>query len=162
MSSVLIDVGLYKDKIMSHLLKSTDLCKVLLRKDEYTDDEADELIYNQLFQYLYIDDTQTEVKSFVCFEIDVRVNGNIKTMTLTSYIYSHKECMKNNLKGYSGTTVDILSDIFERQIGSCIKDFGIGKWDLDSTWHTFPNNNYYGKTLSFTTSDFKMKEGKNH
>ena len=119
MSSVLIDVGLYKDKIMSHLLESDDLCKVLLRKDQYTDDEVDDLIYNQVFPYLYIDDTQTEVKSFVCFEIDVRVDGNIKTMTLTSYIYAHKECMKNNLEGYSGTTVDILSDIFERQIGSC-------------------------------------------
>lgn len=157
MSSVLIDVGLYKDKIMSHLLESDDLRKVLLRKDQYTDDEVDDLIYNQVFPYLYIDDTQTEVKSFVCFEIDVRVDGNIKTMTLTSYIYAHKKCMKNNLEGYSGTTVDILSDIFERQIGSCIKDFGIGKWDLDSTWHTFPNNSYYGKTLSFTTSDFKTK-----
>lgn len=162
MSSVLKDVGLYKDKIMSHLLKSKDLCKVLLRKDEYTDDEVDELIYNQVFPYLYIDDTQKEVKSFVCFDIDTRVDGNIKIMTLTSYIYSHKECMKNNLRGYSGTTVDILSDIFERQIGSCIKDFGIGKWDLNSTWHTFPSNSYYGKSLSFTTSDFKMKEGKSH
>ena len=47
MSSVLIDVGLYKDKIMSHLLESDDLRKVLLRKDKYTDDEVDDLIYNR-------------------------------------------------------------------------------------------------------------------
>lgn len=158
MSSVLVDIGLYKEKLLSHLLKSDDLCKVLLQKDKYTEDEVDDLMYTQVFPYLYIDDTQKEVKAYVCFEVDTRVDGNVKTMTLTVYVYSHKDCMRNNLKGYSGTTVDILCDIFERQISDC-KDFGIGTWDLNSTWHSFPNNSYYGKTMSLTTSDFKLKEG---
>ena len=64
--------------------------------------------------------------------------------------------MNYYLKGYQGTTADILCDMFERQIEEC-KDFGIGKWDLDSTWHFFPNNSYYGKTLTFKISDFKNK-----
>ena len=155
-TSIMYDVGEYKQKLLVHLLKSKDFATALLRKANPTSEEINDLQYSQLLPYLYVPDTQDEVKSYVCFEIEVSVNGNIKDMTLTVYVYSHKDCMNYFLSGYKGTANDIISDIFTRQIEEC-EDFGIGKWDLSSTWHFFPNSSYYGRTLTFKTSEFKSK-----
>lgn len=155
-TSILYDMGEYKENILAHLLKNEDLAKVLLRKKNPTEEEINSLEYTQVFPFLYISNTQDDAKSYVCFEVEISCDGNIKVMTLTAYIYANKNCMNYFLKGYKGTTVDILSDIFVKQVEDC-KDFGIGKWDLSSTWHTFPNSDYYGKTITLRTQDFKNK-----
>ena len=153
--SMLYDIGEYKENLMRHLAKCPELGKVLLMH-EPTEEERDGLGYSQIFPYLYVPDVQDEKKSYVCFEVNSSGSGSMKVMTLTVYILCHKDYMNYYLNGYQGTTVDVLCDIFTRQIEEC-KDFGIGKWDLSSTWHFFPNSSYYGRTLTFKISDFKNK-----
>lgn len=155
-TSMLYDIGLYKNKILNHLLNCRELAEVLLRKDNPTKDEARALQNTQIFPFLYVQDSQDIVKSYLCYEIEISASANIKDLTLTVYVYSHKDCMEYFIDGYQGTTNDIISDIFTQQIEKC-EDFGIGKWDLSSTWHFFPNSSYYGRTLTFKTSDFKNK-----
>ena len=58
--SVIRDTGLYKNRLISTILNNKDACEVLLNKDDYDDEDVDNLIYKQIFPYLYIDDTQTE------------------------------------------------------------------------------------------------------
>lgn len=156
--TVLKDIGLYKNKIILSLLKSKDFCNAMFVDEEITDEKIDNLVYTQVFPYLYVDETQKEVLPYVCCEIKIPhiPNESVKHMQVIFWIYSHKSCMKYSLKDYVGTRVDILSDIIERQLHDS-KDFGIGKIELKSIGNVFPNYKYYGRELIFDVSDFKTK-----
>ena len=157
--SVVKDTGLYKSRLISTILSDKDACEVLLKKKDYTDDDVDNLIYKQVFPYLYVDDTQTEVLTYICLEVDIprMPSHTVKSMQVTIWVYSHKDDMRYSRKGFSGTKVDILSDIVERALHNSDK-FGIGKLVLSSVNHFLPNTKYYGRQLIFNTSDFKVKK----
>lgn len=157
-SSVLKDIGTCKTKILSLLMASPDICELFLGKN-YTEDDVDNLMYKQVFPYLYIDNTQTEVLSYLCVEVNVpRVpTGTIKRMEVTIFCYSHKRCMEYSKKGFLGTRVDILADMVERCLRDS-KELGIGRIQLSSVNTYFPSNDYYGRQMSFLCPDFKVKE----
>lgn len=157
--TVLKDIGLYKNKILSSILNSEEFCKAMLIKKDYTEENVDDLIYTQVFPYLYIDGTQDVVLPYTCFDIRIpRIpNGTIKNMQIVFWIYSHKNCMRYHTDDFSGTRVDILSDMVERILHDN-KDFGIGKLNLSYTGYITSGSNYYGRELIFDVSDFKVKE----
>ena len=156
--SILKDMGAYKNKIVSTLINCDAICELLLDKNNYAEEEVEELIYSQVFPYLYVDETQTEVKTYICCEIDIqRVPTNtVKDMKVILWVYSHRDGMKYSKKGYLGTKVDILVDMIEEQLRESNK-FGIGKLELTSCTYFIPNNKYYGKQLIFNMPDFKVK-----
>lgn len=166
--TVLKDIGLMKNRILPLLLSSTDIMEILLGKG-YTQEQvwgADNndndygIVYKQIFPYLYIDDTQTEVLSYLCFEIDIpRIpTATIKEMKLIIWVYCHKGCMNYSHKTFLGTRADILADAIERELGNSQK-FGIGKMHLESATNlTSSNKHYYGRQLVFTVPDFKTKK----
>lgn len=158
-SSVLKDMGCYKSNLISAFLKSNEICELLINKTDYSDDEIDDLLYTHIFPYLYIDEVQTEVKTYICFEVDIPKfsTGTIKDMKLIIWIYSHKEDMKYSKQGYCGTKVDILADIIERQLRDS-DEFGIGKLEIVSCTYFIPNKKYYGKQLIYNMPDFKISK----
>lgn len=157
--TVLKDIGLYKNKILSTLINSEDFCNAMLIGKEYSEDNADALIYTQLFPYMYIDETQTEVLPYTCFDIKIPYipNGSIKKIQIIFWACSHKQCMQYHMKDYIGTRVDILSDAIERALHDS-KEFGIGKINLTSVGYVFPNTKYCTRELVFDVSDFRVKE----
>jgi len=164
---VLKDIGLLKNRILPLLLNSNDIMEILLGKG-YTqeqvwgNDESHEdygIVYKQIFPYLYIAETQTEVLSYLCFEVDVpRIpTGTIKDMKIIIWAYCHKKCMRFSMKDYLGTRADILADAAERALNETQK-LGIGKLHLDSaTYLSSSNKQFYGRQLIFTVPDFKVK-----
>ena len=159
--SAINDIGEYKDTLLDILLSNDDICETLLG-NEFTSDDRSDLIYTQVFPYLYVDDTQTEVLSYICVEVDIpRVpTGTIKDMKLIVWAYSHKECMRYSYDGYCGTRADILSDMIDRQISNpeTCHAYGIGKPTLTSVTYFFPQNKYYGRQMIYTIPDFKVKK----
>ena len=157
--SILKDIGSYKNKLLSVFTTSNDICELLFNKKPYTGEDADNLLYSQVFPYLYVDETQTDVKAYICCEVDVpRVpTGTIKDMKLIIWAYCHKEGMKYSKKGYVGTKVDILADMIERQLRDS-DEFGIGKLQLKSAPYFFPSSKYYGRQLIYTIPDFKVSK----
>lgn len=155
---VLKDIGLYKNRLVSALLNSDNIIKLLLNKDTYSDEEVDNLMYTQVFPYLYVDGTQIEVLSYLCLEVNIpRIpTTTIKDVQIIIWAYCHKDCMKYSKKGFLGTRVDILADMVERELRDSDR-FGIGKLRLTSVSHFFPNNKYYGREMRFTIPDFKVK-----
>ena len=155
--SILKDMGSYKNNLIVALQNSEDICELLFNKHPYTRDDVKNLPYSQIFPYLYVDDTQTEVLSYICIEVDVpRIPTNtVKDMKIWIWAYCHKENMKYSKKGYIGTKADILVDMIERQLRESNK-FGIGKLQLVSVEHFFPNRNYYGRQMIYTMPDFKI------
>lgn len=161
--SVLNDIGTYKDTLLEMLLSNDGICETLLGKGYSNDDKLD-LIYSQVYPYLYVDETQTEVLSYICVEVDIpRVpTGTIKDMKLIVWAYSHKECMRYSYDGYRGTRTDILSDMIDRQISDpkVCYTYGIGKPTLTSVSYFFPQNKYYGRQMIYLIPDFKVKKVK--
>ncbi len=165
--TVLKDIGLVKNRILPLLLNSDDIMEILLGKG-YTEeqvwgnDEDDDdygIVYKQVFPTLYIDETQTEVLSYLCFEVDVpRIpTGTIKDMKIIVWAYCNKSSMRYSKKGYLA-----LKPIFwlMRLKEHCLihKKFGIGKLHLDSaTYISSSNKQFYGRQMIFTIPDFKSK-----
>ena len=108
--SILKDIGSYKDKVISALVNSHDICELMLNKETFTDDEAEHLIHRQIFPYLYADDTQDETLSYICLEADIPYipTNTVKSVKLTVWVYCHKSIMGYAKNRYSGTRVDIL------------------------------------------------------
>lgn len=155
--TVLKDIGIYKNNISPLFLDSQDICELLLGKG-YTDENITDLMYTQIFPYLYIDETQTDVLSYLCFEVNIpRIpTANIKDIQIIIWAYCHKDIMKYSKKGYSGSRTDILADMVERVLRDSY-DFGIGKLHLDSVGCINPHSKYYGRQLIFTVPDFRVK-----
>ncbi len=131
----------------------------MFNKKPYTEDDVENLIYSQIFPYLYVDDTQTEVLSYLCVEVDIpRIPTNtVKDMKLIIWAYCHKNGMRYSKKGYIGTRADILADMVERQLRESDK-FGIGKLQLMSCSYFSPNKEYYGRQLIYNMPDFKISK----
>ena len=52
--SIVNDIGLYKTRLLSMLTEDSDICGLLLNKEDFTEAEANGLPYSQIFPYLYI------------------------------------------------------------------------------------------------------------
>lgn len=151
------DIGIYKNRLLSIIAESEDICETLLSKGYNKESVIDDLLYNNMFPYLYIDDTQTKQESYICVEVDVprTTNFTYKDMRVTVWCYCHKGIMKYNHKDYLGTRVDILSDMVDRLLNSS-NDFGIGRLKLESCTHFSPSKNYYGRQLVYSCSEFNI------
>ena len=156
--TVLKDVGSSKQKLLTAFVNSDEICELLFDKKPYTEDDVENLMYTQIFPYLYTDETQTETLTYLCFEVDVPrlSSGTVKDMKIIVLAYCHKDIMKYSKKGYYGTRVDILADMVERKLRDSY-DFGIGKPELISVTNFFPNNKYYGRQLVYNVPEFKVK-----
>lgn len=157
--SILKDIGSYKNTLLSYFVNSEDICELMFNKKAYDEEDVENLLYTQIFPYLYANDTQDEVLPYLCIEVSIpRIpTGTIKDMKLVVWAYCHKDGMKYSKKGYSGTKTDILADMVERTIRESDK-FGIGKLQLISCEHFFPNNKYYGRQLVYNIPDFKISK----
>lgn len=156
--TIIRDIGVYKNNLISIFQSSPDICELMLGKN-YSENDVDKMVYTQLFPYLYVDETQTEVLPYLCVEIDIPriATATIKDVKIVIWAYCHKDCMKYTKKGYLGTRADILADMVERLLHDS-RDFGIGKLRLESVSYMFPNNKYYGRQLIFTIPDFSTKD----
>lgn len=157
-----MDIGSYKQTMLSMFFNNSDICSLLLNKKNYTEDEQKDLRYTQIFPYLYVgeknNDTQTEALTYLCFDVDVPKCSSftIKDIKIVVWCYCHKDIMKYSKKGYYGTRVDILADMVERQLRDSY-DFGIGKPELISATCFYPNTGYYGRKLIYNVPEFMVK-----
>lgn len=154
---MLKDVGDYKTEMISLFLNNKDFCDLMLMNKDYTEENIDNLVYSQVFPYLYSDETQKEVLPYVCIEtLPIRANGTIKKMKCMLWVYANKKCMNVSMLGYSGTRVDMICDIIEQIIRNLY--LGVGKVEFDFSRIIFPNSKFYGKEFIFTVPDFQLKD----
>ena len=159
--SVARDLAFVKSKVISRLLESDEFAKVMLRKEDFTDNEKNDMEYKQIFDYPYVDGTQEEVMPFVCVETVCRgTNRTIKSMDLYIWIFVHRDCMqmnKQHIKTYMGNRADVLMDIIERLLRGS-NDLGIGNLSLLDIGYTIPQSKYFGRQIRYNIPDFKIKE----
>ena len=124
---------------------------------------------SHLFDVPFIYSTVTDTRNVICIDTNISRCGNtLKEMSVVIEIMAHKNSlqldsetrMKYKKLGYIGRNridiaVAILGDILN---GS--KDFGIGKLVPTPSVPTqsyFPNNDFWGKILRYSCTDF-MKD----
>lgn len=153
---MLKDIGSDKTRMIKAFLDNKDLMECLLGEN-YTEAQFGNVVYDQIFPYLYVTETQTATKSYVCFETDPeRESNTIQTSPIEIWVYCHKDIMKCEKEGYLGTRADILADMVERSVRDL--DLGIGKLNFVKAPHFFPSSQYYGRRMFFKVSDFKYKK----
>jgi len=153
--SMLKDVGIYKESLISNIL-TDDVLELLLGSD-YTEDKVENVVYGQVFPYLYVESIQDKTLSYVCMDVVIEQSSpKIKNVTLVIWAYCHKDVMQYKKSGYRGTRADILADMIDRNIRN-LDDFGIGKLDLKKSQYFAPEKLFYGRQLVYTISDFKTK-----
>lgn len=154
--SMLKDIGIYKDIIISNLL-TDEILELLLGKD-YTEEQAMDVVYTQIFPFLYTEDVQTKTLSYIGVDIvPEESTKKVKNMTLVIWAYCHKDIMKYSKAGYRGNRADILSDMVDRKIRD-LGDFGIGLPEFKKAPYFMPQAKFYGRQITYIIPDFKVKE----
>ena len=154
--SMLKDIGIYKDIIISNLI-SDDILELLLGKN-YTEKQAANVVYSQIFPFLYTEDVQTETKSYIGIDIvPEESTRKVKNMTLVIWAYCHKDIMRYSKTGYRGNRADILSDMIDRKIRN-LDNLGIGLLEFKKAPYFMPQTKFYGRQITYSIPDFKVKE----
>ena len=147
-------ISRYKRKLITSIVNSPDL--ITLVNDDYVEDgecvNSDDLIYQQIFPYYYIPETQTEAQSYVI----MKVNGlGIKNKIYNKAevyicVVSHQERMQ--AKG-GGTRIDLMGEVIE-ELFNGRDDFGFGEMELISNIESEVNTTHRCRILRFMVEDF--------
>lgn len=150
-------ISMAKNKILSDLQNDELFLQVL----GTTEDEMEEgLVYSRLFPFYYIyDGTQTEVKTYVCVEVDT-VSSNRSDLyvypTIIFTIVSHQDNVRLNMAGVSKTRPDYLGEIIDEKYNG-YTGLGYGKLKLISNKAGSLDTKYRYRQLVFRGVD--MNDG---
>ena len=152
------DIGVYKNRLLTTIIKSEDICELILGEAYNKADVDEKITYENVFPYLYVDDTQTEAKTYVCVEVSVprTMDFTYKDMKIDIWCYCHKKIMKYSKKGFLGTRADILSDMIDRLLNSS-NNYGVGRLKLQSCVPLNISTNYYGRHLTYSCAEFNIE-----
>lgn len=156
--SILRDIGIYKDKLISAFTGSRDVTEILLGENA-GETPAEELLFTRIFPYLEMDESKPEELSYLCLEADIpsAPSRMVKNLRITVWAYCHKNCLNYSRAGYAGTRADQLADAAERALRN-LQDLGMGNLRLESASYLSPaGSKYYGRQMIFTVSDLKVK-----
>lgn len=152
----LAEVYDYKNQLMKDLL--TDKRIVELLDSGVLFQNADQLVYKQVFPYEYIPDTVEHGHTFICCDVDVqvpntRVLGDTQlfyTPILYVWVFTHKSKLRLPEGGVRPDA--IVAEIANKINGSHF--YGLGELQLYSAKRFAPIIDFQGKALSFTTREF--------
>lgn len=148
----------YKNQLMQDMLTSETIVRLL--DDTLPVEEADKLMYKQVFPYEYIPDTIEHGHTFICCDVDVQAptyhSTNSRTTFYTPIIYiwvmSHESKLRLSQGGVR--TDRLCAEITDRINGSMY--YGIGKLDLYSVKRFAPVVNFQGKVMTFTALEWNV------
>ena len=153
------DIGVYKNRLLTTIMNSEDICELILGKGYDKENIDEKLVYSHVFPYLYVDDTQTETKTYICVEVSVprTMDFTYKDMTIDVWCYCHKGIMKYSKKGFLGTRADIASDMIDRLLNSS-NNYGIGRLRLVSCIPLNISKTHYGRHLTYKCAEFNIEK----
>lgn len=141
----------YKTRLMHDLLTNKEIVR-LLDDDEKGIQNPEELVYKQLFPWEYVPEMVTHGQTFICCDVDIQ-KVTSKTF-LTPYLYIWVFTHKNKIRLRDGNvrTDKLCSEIVETINGS--RYYGLGELELNSARRFHPIDNYLGRVLTFSATDF--------
>lgn len=144
----------YKNRLMQDLL--TDEGIVRLLDDKVLMQNADQLVYKQVFPYEYIPDTDSFGTTYICADVDVisqtrgRSNSLVYMPTLYIWVFSHRSLLR---LPEGGVRTDKLCNLIAERINGSMY-YGLGELNLCSVRRFAPVSDYQGKQLVFDMHEF--------
>lgn len=105
------EITRYKQQLMSLIIGNEKIVN-LINEAEVTEENAEDLINSNIFNYIRIPDAPEEEKTYICIEVDIpnmrysSSNKLFKELILTVYIITHERLM-STIEG--GTRTDLIS-----------------------------------------------------
>lgn len=144
----------YKNQLMGDLLTNKNIVSLL--DSDINPEDAERLVFTQVFPCEYIPETVEHGKTFICFDVDVQEANSSKTFlypVLYVWVFTHKS--KLRLKNGEGVRTDKLCvEICKAINGS--RDYGLGELMLYSVKRFAPMTDFNGKLMTFHAKDFNM------
>lgn len=170
MSANLNYLGEYKDKAISRLISNQNIVDIILPnppgefevEDQLRGDEGQGL-RGYVFPYEFIPGVNEEAATFICLEDAVaRVDtDNVADIILYVFVFTHKSLIKYKRSGVVGTRVDILASDVDKILNGA-SGLGIGKLKLERVEiYKNKNDDYYGRALTYSISDFNRDRSLN-
>lgn len=156
----------WKQIIVEEIMKDEELLKLLyystedcLNRPNLTDEQKQELLDENIYQYRFIDSISNDKKSYISMDFaHFKPFEGFRLFSddfLHGYLYIYILCDIEIMKTNSGIRTDLISgkvyDIFQGYQG-----IGIGELRLETQLPLWVDNNHYGgMTLGFMVADFK-------
>lgn len=161
----------YLDQIVefpSNVLRSISSDKycvgLLLNKrvPDVTEDDFDEVLDNNLFNYQYVDNTTQETAAYVWAEMEVSSvqNKQIKGVRLYVTVACHKQYMKlsgSTFSGIMGNRRDNLVRYIDKLLNNS-SSYGIGALSLVSVKTLSSIGDFTVRELTYAVPDFNVVE----
>lgn len=148
------DVMEYKSKIMARLISIPDVY-MLINNSDIT--KASDMINKNLFSYMWIPDTTTTVKNYICFDYNSTkssINESFKNVTINIGVI----CPKSEIITPWGNRFDVLAGVLIESINW--SNFLGFELELVSDKENIFENNYHGRMLQFKNLSFNsLKNG---
>jgi hypothetical protein len=138
------EVMTVKNDIINKLINSKPIVDTI---NNTSVDSPSDLIGQNIFRDLYIPDTASEAKTYICLGVFVTkiTNQLIKYLDLHFWIFTHQSIMDTGLE-YS--RVDKLQSEIDKLMNGSYQ-FGIDKAELKGSYQFRPNINFGGVELIY-------------
>lgn len=153
----------YKNRIIKDIIYNDDdtlSTEIIMAIDENLLDKRNELLYENIYPFLKIPQTQTEVKSYITMSVDMpkvsTKNYFFKDMVITINTIVHEDKMKMP-KIYSATRADYIASLINK-IFNQNKNYGNVPLEYVSDIESIILNKYFVRTLRFRCNELnKMR-----
>ena len=145
----LVELSSTKARLLQTFLSNQALVD-LIKGTENNPLPALDLRYSQVFPYAWVDETITEQKTYLCFELDVpRVySGIVKEVQLSVWLFTHKSLMRTP----SGTLIDRIASAIDLLLNGS-SGYGASDLELKSVGRINVGKDFYGRSLTYTVKD---------
>ena len=144
------EISEYKTKIMLHLLSDKELVSLLDDQGQF--EYPDEMIYQRIFPYGRVPETEMETKTYITVMVDVpslqKNNDLVRDVTVTLRVLSHESLMR--VPGQNGTRIDLASARVDAMLNESY-DFGIGPIFLVYNKEYVLDSTHFYRELKFQT-----------
>lgn len=154
----------YPAKIIQRISEDKYCVGFLMNKgfEEVNEDDFDEALEKNIFDYQYVDEAAEETSAYLWVEIEVSKveNKTIKGIRLYITVICHKSFMRLNKKTYKGV-IGNRRDNIARYVDRLFNGkalLGIGSFKLASVRTITAPAKYTGRELCYEISDFNVVE----
>lgn len=155
-----INIDEYKNDLMIEIVGCPEIVEAIDSQSENYDSESpDTLIYENIFPYLSIPDTEEDVSTYIMMAVDSNNNARINTayneIVITIWVMAHKANMRT---AYGATRIDYIGRKLIELLQGQTK-FGYKELKLNTNREKVLDRNHLYRELIFTTNDLKERSG---
>lgn len=169
--SKFLELGQNKNEVMMKLLENDNIVKCLINNQSNfltpsipIDFDRSTLIFENLYPYRFVPDTQTEAKTLITMKFGYKPNGKIiKNGSIYFYIICHNSLLRTDygslrydmLLSYIDDTFNSLQDLSLKDSFASSRDLGFGKLPFYETDEFVVDKNWSGTYIAYKLTDFR-------